>query len=147
MPIVQFHLVEGRQSDAEIGQLLEEASVFYAETLYGDVTPLPLDRVRAFVTLHRPQHWATAGVLASTGAKDAPYFTCLALSGRPQEQLHRLLAGFTDLVVRHCHCEKAQVRGQVMSIAPENWAIGGQPASMVRAGEAQLRANGGPGEN
>src|SRR3546814_6884777 len=79
MPIVQFHLVEGRQTDASIGGLLEEATRFYAETLYPTVSPLPLDRVRAFVTLHRPQHWATAGVLAANGGADAPYFTCLAL--------------------------------------------------------------------
>src|SRR3546814_4532736 len=93
---LQFHLVEGRQTDASIGGLLEEATRFYAETLYPTVSPLPLDRVRAFVTLHRPQHWATAGVLAANGGADAPYFTCLALAGRPQEQLHNLLRGFTD---------------------------------------------------
>lgn len=142
MPVVQFHLVEGHQSDAAIGALLEEASLFYAQTLYSDVTPLPIDRVRAFANLHSPQHWATAGRLASNGAKDAPFFTCLALSGRPREQLHRLLRGFTDLLAKHCQCEKAQIRGQVISIAPEDWAIGGQPASMVRAGEAQRRAIG-----
>src|SRR3546814_14714908 len=34
MPIVQFHLVEGRQTDASIGGLLEEATRFYAEPLY-----------------------------------------------------------------------------------------------------------------
>lgn len=142
MPIVQFHLVEGRQTDEAIGALLQDASRFYAETLYPQISPLPLDRVRAFVTLHRPQHWATAGITAAEGGADAPYFTCLALDGRPVEQLHQLLAGFTDLVERHCHCERAQVRGQVISIAPEHWSIGGVPASTVRAGEAASRAKG-----
>src|SRR3546814_5281752 len=106
------------------------------------VSPLPLDRVRAFVTLHRPQHWATAGVLAANGGADAPYFTCLALAGRPEEQLHNLLRGFTDLVEKYCGCERGRVRGQVISIEPQDWSIGGEPASAVRAGEAGRRARG-----
>ncbi|QTH24790.1 MULTISPECIES: 4-oxalocrotonate tautomerase [Sphingomonadaceae] len=142
MPIVEFHLTEGRQSDDDIGALLEQSTDFYVRTLYPAVDPLPLDRVRAFVSLHRPQHWATAGVLASDGGADAPYFTCLALAGRPQEQLHALLRGFTDLIVMHCSCERRHVRGQVISIAPENWCIAGEPASMVRAGETERRAQG-----
>ena len=72
MPIVEFHLTEGRQSDDEIGALLEQATDFYVRTLYPAVDPLPLDRVRAFVSLHRPQHWATAGVLASDGERMRP---------------------------------------------------------------------------
>src|SRR3546814_16657110 len=113
MPIVQFHLVEGRQTDASIGGLLEEATRFYAETLYPTVSPLPLDRVRAFVTLHRTPHWVTAGVLAANGGADAPYFTCLALAGRPAEQLHNLLRGVHELVETACGCDRGRVRGQV----------------------------------
>lgn len=142
MPIVQFHLVEGRQTDEAIGRLLREGSMFYAQTLYPSVSPLPLGRVRAFVTLHRPQHWATAGKVAADGGEDAPYFTVLALAGRPREQLDALLRGFTDLIVRHCGCPIGNVRGQVISIAPEDWSIGGEPASNVRSMEVGTRAMG-----
>jgi len=140
MPIVNFHLVEGQYSDEAIAQLLCEASAFYVATLYPDVVPPPLGRVRAFVTLVQPQRWATGGTLVSQGGVSAPYFTCLALSGRPLEQLHRLMAGFTDLIVRNLHCPTDVVRGQVLSVDPTLWSIGGQPASDVRSNETALRA-------
>src|SRR3546814_19832813 len=69
----------------------------------------------------------------------SPYFTCLALAGRPEEQLHNILRGFTDLVEKYCGCERGRVRGQVISIEPQDWSIGGEPASAVRAGEAGRR--------
>ncbi|MFM6854084.1 MAG: 4-oxalocrotonate tautomerase [Sphingopyxis sp.] len=140
MPIVNFHLIDGRHDDAAIGRLLVAASHFYVETLYPGQNPPPLDRVRAFVTPVVPGHWATAGVLASDGGADAPYFTCLTLAGRPVEQLHRLISGFTDLLVAHLACARASVRGQVLPIDPAHWGIGGAPASAVRQDEAALRA-------
>lgn len=142
MPIVTFHLVEGQHSDAAIGQLLVEASQFYCDTLYAGVVPRPIERVRAFVIFVKPQHWATAGELVSAGGSGAPYFTCLALSGRPAAQLQDLLAGFTDLLERHLDCDRGAIRGQVISIDPQHWSIGGNPASAVRHTEATLRAGG-----
>lgn len=139
MPIVQFHLIEGRHSDEAIGRLLVEASHFYAQTLYADVVPLPLERVRAFATFTAPARWATGGVLISDGGEDAPYFTCLTLAGRPAEQLERLLAGFTDLIVTHLGCERGRVRGQLIPLDPANWSIGGLPASAARAAEIAAR--------
>jgi len=141
MPIVNFHLVADRYVDAAIGRLLTDATHFYVETLYPSVSPAPLDRVRAFVSLVQPQHWATSGVLVSDGGEPAPYFTCLALSGRPEEQLHRLMAGFTNLLVKHLGCAPGLVRGQVISIDPVHWSIGGKPASEVRINEVGLRAD------
>lgn len=140
MPIVNFYLVEGQHSDETIGSLLVEASHFYCDTLYREASPRPIERVRAFVTSVKPQHWATAGQLVSEGAPGAPYFTCLALSGRPVEQLQDLLEGFTDLVEKHLGCARQAVRGQVISIDPAHWSIGGKPASDVRGNEAKLRA-------
>jgi phenylpyruvate tautomerase PptA (4-oxalocrotonate tautomerase family) len=140
MPIVNFYLVEDRYDDADVAQLLIDSSHFYLETLYPGVTPPPLERVRAFVTTVQAQHWATAGKLASDGGANAPYFTCLALAGRPDKQLHDLMAGFTELVVKHLGVGIAHVRGQVISIEPSHWSIGGVPASIKRSDEAELRA-------
>lgn len=140
MPIVNFHLVENSHGDAELSRLLIEASHFYVETLYPGVSPPPLDRVRAFVTPVPAHYWATAGQLVSEGGENAPFFTCLALSGRPDQQLHDLMAGFTDLIVKHLKVDVRQVRGQVISIEPEHWSIGGVPASIKRSDEASLRA-------
>src|SRR3546814_19033686 len=101
------------------------------------------DTLFPYTTLFRS---ATAGVLAANGGADAPYFTCLALAGRPEEQLHNLLRGFTDLVEKYCGCERGRLRGQVISIEPQDWSIVGEPASAVRAGEAcRDRKSGGKG--
>lgn len=142
MPIVQFHLVEGIYPDTAIEALLVDASHAYVQVLYPTINPPPIERVRAFVTFCGPQYWATAGKLISHGGKPAPYFTCLALSGRPQEQLDALMIAFTDLLERHCQCDRGLVRGQVISIEPQHWSIGGTPASAVRGNETQLRAEG-----
>lgn len=140
MPIAQFHLVAGQQDDAAIAALLAEASLFYAQTLYPGADPVPLERVRAFATLHDPHHWATGGRLAAQGGAPAPWFLCLALAGRARAPLERLMRGFTDLVVRHCGCDRAQVRGQLVPVAPQDWWIGGEPAGQVRAAEVAGRA-------
>jgi phenylpyruvate tautomerase PptA (4-oxalocrotonate tautomerase family) len=140
MPIVQFYLVDGQHSDESIGALLVDATYFYVDTLYPDLDPKPIERVRAFVSPVPPQQWATAGQLASDGGALAPYFTCLALAGRPVEQLQDLLAGFTDLVERHLACDRKAIRGQIISIDPAHWSIGGRPASDLRQNEVGLRA-------
>jgi phenylpyruvate tautomerase PptA (4-oxalocrotonate tautomerase family) len=142
MPIVQFHLVEGAYSDEAIADLLTEASRAYVRVLYPTVSPSPIERVRAFVAFCAPQYWATAGNLVSQGGTPAPYFTCLAFSGRPQEQLDALMSAFTDLIEQHCECERSLVRGQVISIDPAHWSIGGTAASTVRGSETALRAAG-----
>lgn len=140
MPIVTFHLVEGEHADEAIGALLIEASHFYCDALYAELVPRPIERVRAFVSFVKPQHWATAGKLASEGAQGAPYFTCLALSGRPVEQLQDLMTGFTNLIEKHLGSDRGGIRGQVISIEPDHWSIGGNPASAARSDEASLRA-------
>lgn len=142
MPIVQFYLVEGEYEDAAIGALLVESSHFYVDTLYPEADPPPLQRVRAFVTSIPPGHWATGGALVSSGAVPAPYFTCLALAGRRVEQLQQLTAGFTELIVKHLKCDRALVRGTVLEVDPQLWAIGGQPAQAVRAAEIASRSGG-----
>lgn len=135
MPIVQFHLIEDHYPKASVAALLREASVFYVETLYPSVTPPPIDRVRAFVTPVPAWHWATGGVLVAEGGMAAPYFTCLALTGRPVEQLQALMAGFTDLIARHLGSDRKVIRGTVSQIDPALWSIGGVPASEARATE------------
>jgi len=140
MPIVEFHLVAGQQPDGAIRALLEDASRFYAETFYPETTPPPVDRVRAFVTLHAPDHWATGGRLVAEGGGHAPWFRCLALAGRPAEQLEALMRGMTDRVARHCGCARGLVRGQLVPVDPAHWSIAGEPASRLRADEIRHRA-------
>mgnify|MGYP003628694832 CR=1 FL=1 len=135
MPILEFHLTEDSYSDQQCEQLLLEAT-----QLYADVLKSPLERIRVFIHLHKPSMMAVGGRLVSKGAPEAPYFHFLVLLGRPVEERQRLLTGFTDLVVKILGAERKLVRGGCWPIAPEDWAIGGTPASVLRAAEVKARA-------
>lgn len=130
MPVVEVHLVEGAHTPAQHAALLDGLSRTYAAVLES-----PIGRVRAFLTLHPPEHWATGGVLGAP----APYFTALVLAGRPVEQRHRLLAAFTDVVVDVLGVERSLVRGRVVPVDPDDWGIGGVPASVARQAEIAAR--------
>lgn len=53
MPVLNFHLVEGQYSQAQHERLLLDSSRFFAEVL-----KCPIDRVRVFISLHRPELFA-----------------------------------------------------------------------------------------
>lgn len=142
MPIMQLHLPEGVCEDAAVAKLLIEASEFYCDVFYPQVSPRPIERLRAFVVPTPAHLWATGGQLVSEGGALAPYFTVLALTGRPPEQLAALMDGLTSMIVTHLGCERKAVRGQVIEIEPQNWFIAGVPAAQARANEAAQRSAG-----
>lgn len=127
MPIVHFHLVDGQATKEQ-----EAALLIAASKLYADVLQCPMDRVRAFIQTFPPSRCAVAGKLVADGATPAPYFEFLTMEGRPLEQRQKLLAGFTDLLVTIIGAEQALIRGHCKRVLPEEWAIGGTPASVVR---------------
>lgn len=135
MPIIHFHLAEGRYSEAQQRRLLVESSHLYAQVLR-----CPMDRVRAYLQFYPQRLVAVAGELVSEGAPDAPYFHFLVLEGRSLAERHALLTGFTDLIVDCLGATRGLVRGGCWPIPPEDWAIGGTPASVVRAAEVAARA-------
>lgn len=135
MPVVVFHLVEGRHPDAAVGRLLERACVLFA-----DVLETPVARVRAFAQTYPAQRVAVGGSLVSDGAAEAPFFQFALLAGRPEEQRRRLLAGFTDLLVDILGADRSLVRGGIWTVAPEDWTIGGATAADLRADEIRARA-------
>lgn len=136
MPILEYHLVENTYTDEQCEQLLVESSKLYAELLKS-----PIDRVRVLIHLYKPTMAATAGVPISRGGRSAPHFHFLVLQDRPIEDRHALLAGFTDLLVNILGVERGLVRGGCWPISPEDWAIGGTPASVMRAAEVKARAD------
>jgi 4-oxalocrotonate tautomerase family enzyme len=133
MPIIEVHLVDGMHTSAQHKQLLESTSARYAEVL-----ECPLERVRAYLVMHEPEHWATAGVPAP--AASAPFFTAFVLEGRPVEQRQRLLAAITDVVVDVLGVDRRLVRGCIIRVHPDDWGIGGVPASAARRDELVARA-------
>ena len=131
MPVLEVHLVEGDHAPAAVARLLEAASRRYAEVLES-----PLERIRAYATLHPREHWTVGG---ATGGAPAPYFTAIVLEGRPVEQRHRLLAELTDLLVDVLGATRSRVRGRIIQVPPDDWGIGGVPASGARRDEIAAR--------
>lgn len=134
MPVVNFHLVEGMTSSEQDERLLIGASRLYAEVLGA-----PLQRVRAFITPHRAGQFAVAGDVVVNNGLHAPYFDFIVLEGRPLDERQRLLAGFTDLLVDTLGVRRDLVRGSCRRVAPQDWAIGGEPASVLRRDEVEAR--------
>ena len=137
MPIVNFHLVEGLTTPAQDERLLIGACQLYAEVLKA-----PMERVRAFITLHKATHFAVAGGLVAHNRLHAPYFDFIVLDGRSLEDRHRLMRGFTDLLVDTLGVRRDLVRGSCRRVEPQDWAIGGEPASVIRKEEVAARAAG-----
>lgn len=133
MPVMTIRLVEGQHSDADLERLLVEASRVYADGL-----ECPIERVRVFVEMLPARRVAVGGV--PSPAAPAPFFDFVVLAGRPLEQRQRLLADLTGVLVDVLGAAQARVRGLCREVAPENWAIGGEPASAKRADEIAARA-------
>lgn len=134
MPIVNFHLIENSNQAEHEKQLLEKAAQFYAEVLKS-----PVERVRAYITYHKDAHLYVSGDLYSNNQLNAPYFEFIVLEGRPLEERQKLLLGFTDLLVSALGVDQKLVRGQCRRVDPDDWAIGGIPASSMRKAEIDAR--------
>ena len=132
MPIIHFHLVEGQSTPAQEEHLLKKSSAFYAEILQ-----CPIERVRAFIQTYPSRRCAVAGALVGHDKGQAPYFEFLVLEGRPLDQRQRLLNGFTDLLVETLGVDRTFIRGHCKRVQPEEWSIGGVPASDLRKKDIQ----------
>lgn len=130
MPIMHVHLVAGEHAPSQLSTLLTTLSARYAEVL-----DAPPDRVRVAVTEHSREHWATGGIVG----REAPYFTALVLADRTAEQRHRLLGAVTDVIVDALGVERSLVRGRIVPVDPDDWGIGGVPASAARRTEIEAR--------
>ncbi len=142
MPVVNFHLLAGHSSAEQDERLLVEAS-----RLYSEVLKAPMERVRAFITTHPASQFAVAGVPCSSGGLHAPFFEFIVLEGRSLEERQRLSQGFTELLVEVFGVHRELVRGRCQRVAAEDWSIGGEPASVLRAEEVAARARASSGED
>lgn len=142
MPVVNFHLLAGHSSAEQDERLLVEAS-----RLYSEVLKAPMERIRAFITTHPASQFAVAGVPCSSSGLHAPFFEFIVLEGRSLEERQRLSQGFTELLVEVFGVRRELVRGRCQRVVPEDWSIGGEPASVLRAEEVAARARASSGED
>lgn len=134
MPILNIHLVRGQHAPATVETLLLRCSETFAAGLR-----CPIERVRVFVTEHEPGQVCVGGQMISASGVAAPYFSFIVLEGRSLEDRQNLLAGFTDLIVDILGVRRELVRGGIVPVAPEDWSIGGAPASHLRQSEIEAR--------
>lgn len=138
MPIVHFHLPEGCIAAEQEERLLREASRIYA-----DVLQSPIERTRAFVQIYAPSRHAAGGVV---GGAPAPFFEFFVLEGRSLEARQQLMRDFARLVADVTGVPLAAVRGHCRRVLPEEWCIGGEPATVARPEHVNsLRASGDEG--
>jgi 4-oxalocrotonate tautomerase len=130
VPIIHFHVADGYATEAQEERLLVGASELYAKILQS-----PIERIRAFLHVYPPTRCAVAGTLVSKSSTQAPYFEFSVLDGRSLEQRQLLLSGFTELIVEILGVDRALVRGQCKRVTPEEWSIGGKPASEQRVAD------------
>ena len=134
MPILNIHLVRGQHPPPAVENLLLRCSLAFADGLR-----CPIERVRVFVTEHEPRFMCVGGRMVSDSSAVAPYFSFIVLEGRSLEDRQHLLAAFTDLIVDILGAPRELVRGGIVPVAPEDWSIGGTPASQLRQGEIEAR--------
>ncbi|MDX1725533.1 MAG: tautomerase family protein [Pseudomonas sp.] len=135
MPVVNFHLMEGHCSAEQKVRLLKAASQLYSKVLRS-----PMERVRAFITLHAADEFAVAGDTANANGLHAPYFDFIVLEGRPLDERQQLMAGFTTLLVDILAVDRSFVRGRCIRVEPQDWSIGGLGADVLREQEISARA-------
>ena len=133
MPVLNIHLVAGQHAPEPLERLVVQCNQLFASVLN-----CPVERIRVFVTEHAPRLTCLGGQLASA-AEPAPFFSFYVLEGRSLEDRQRLLAGFVDLIAEILAVDRSRIRGCVESVAPEDWTIGGTPASVLRQAEIEAR--------
>ncbi|WP_150430339.1 tautomerase family protein [Dechloromonas sp. CZR5] len=134
MPILNIHLVRGQSPAPAVENLLLRCSQAFADGLR-----CPIDRVRVFVTEHEARFMCVGGKMVSDSEVMAPYFSFIVLEGRSLEDRQSLLTAFTDLIVEILGAPRELVRGGIVPVAPEDWSIGGVPASHLRQTEIEAR--------
>lgn len=135
MPIAHLHIVD--PTPEQRVELLKRASHAYAE-----VFESPVDRVRVFLHAYPADCAAVGGVPVSEGGTASPFFSLLAMGGRPIDQQQRAIVAFTDLIEEVLGVDRSVIRGMVTEVNPDTWGIAGEPASKVRAAEIAARAEG-----
>ncbi|WP_269619638.1 hypothetical protein [Zhongshania sp. BJYM1] len=133
MPVVHFHISD-EYTKTQCEELSSKASL-----LYSDILSSPIERVRVFINQYPAHGMSVAGNPRSLGGQSASYFDFIVLEGRPLDQCHALLDGFTSLVADILGEEKSLVRGSCRPVPPQYWGIGGTAASAVRTSEINDR--------
>ena len=141
MPVAHINLLKGHSPEA-LRQIIVEVSDAMSRILAA-----PKDRLIVWISEAEPALWGIGGIPASEALAsgthqelEIPFVQMVLMEGRPKEQLHSLMEAITEIVSRCTGTSRDRIRIHIASAHPDNWSIGGVPASISRAKELAERA-------
>lgn len=135
MPITVLHLPCSHYSEEQIAAVANGICEAKAKVLDS-----PIDRIRVFVNDMPMQRVSVGGQMAHVVQHVVPFYETYLLEGRPAEQQEAVLSVIADLLAMHLSIDINKIRGLCHMVPPSRWAIGGMPASAIRAIEIAQRA-------
>lgn len=140
MPVAHINVLKGH-SRAQLRQVIVDVSETVARILMA-----PKERLEVWVTEIDPELWGICGVPANEVLAEQPmhevempFIRMVIMEGRTREQHHALMQEVTAAVANALGSVRERIRFQLTEVTPEGWAIGGVPASVLRAGEIEAR--------
>ncbi|MEQ9499834.1 MAG: tautomerase family protein [Deltaproteobacteria bacterium] len=140
MPIAQINVLAGHPRE-RLQLLLREVSRAYA-----DVLGSPMNRLQVWINEIDPGLYAIGGepadALIAAGdraALEIPLARLVLLGDRPQSHVTEVITRLTEVISTVLESSAERVRVEVVRVPPENWGIGGVPASEKRKAEIEAR--------
>ncbi len=134
MPVVHFYVPDAVCSDAVSEEIVSTASRILSGALNA-----PIDRVRAYLNRYPDVGVCAGGAVLGKGGVPAPFYRFYVLADRSAEQVAELHRSFTALLSETLGVDSSIVRGVCLRVQPDDWAIGGHPASHIRRAELDTR--------
>ncbi|MGH1505515.1 MAG: hypothetical protein ACRBI6_18330 [Acidimicrobiales bacterium] len=131
MPLLEIELREG-PDDATLADLLDRSARRFAELIEA-----PIERVRASLRVVPANHWLVAG---GSEAEPYPLVRMEFMEGRSEALIREIIHEMSVTAADVLGVDIQRTRAYVTTFPPQYWAIGGIPASEVRAAEVAARA-------
>lgn len=140
MPTAIINILKGHDRQ-KLKQIIRETTDAMHKVLSA-----PKERLMIWINEIDQDLWGLAGNPASDisdfetrKSLEIPFVQMTLMKGRPLEQFHKIMDEISEIIARNLGINKSQVRVHIANAEPELWAIGGVPASILRAKELEAR--------
>ncbi|WP_240008709.1 tautomerase family protein [Pseudaquidulcibacter saccharophilus] len=140
MPTAIINILKGHDRQ-KLKQIIRETTDAMHKVLSA-----PKERLMIWINEIDQDLWGLAGNPASDisdfetrKSLEIPFVQMTLMKGRPLEQFHKIMDEISEIIARNLEINKSQVRVHIANAEPELWAIGGVPASILRAKELEAR--------
>lgn len=131
MPLLTIELMEGHGPEV-YRELIERGTALYAEVL-----DAPIGRFRTVIRPVAADCWGLGGEQGSS--RVSPLIIFEMMESRPRELHLRLMREMSALVASILDIDVSVTRVLLREFPATHWAIGGEPASVVRSDEVAAR--------